>query len=477
MINKSLGKNAALNLIRVVFSLLFPLVTFPYISRTIGPDGYGKVNYCISIVSYFTLFATFGITDYAAREGARVRDNQNKLQILCNQIFSINLLITVITFIFYLIFIDNIPALKNYKMLLIIEGIQLIFIPFSIEWFYTICEDFRYITIRSIIVQFISLILLLCFVKSYEDYYKYALILVLSSSGAGLFNFIHSRKILKIKVTKNIELKKHLKPMIILLGHSIALTIYVSSDTTMLGYFCNDYTVGIYSAASKIYLIVKQLLNAITIVAVPRLSNYLGNHDEYNYRILSNKLIKYLFAFSCPCVVGIACLSKQIMVLIGGNQYTEAGTPLLILAFALFFAVFACLLTQGVLLPRKLEKYILLGSVSSAIVNFSLNFIAIPFWGYNGAAFTTVIAEAMMFLISLYYSRKYLRIEIGKDVMSVLIGSCIIFVICILLNKLIDDIYLYVVVSILVSSITYIFILIKFKHTILDDFFLYLKSK
>lgn len=477
MNNKSIGKNAILNLIRVIFSLLFPLITFPYISRTIGPEGYGKVNYCISIVSYFTLIATFGITDYASREGARVRNDLNKLETLCNQIFSINLFIVLITFLVYFTFIFLMPGLEKYRVLLIIEGIQIIIVPFTIEWFYTIFEDFLYITVRSIVVQLISLLLLLGFVKNSSDYYIYALILVLSSSGAGIFNFIHSRKILKIKFTKKMDIKRHIKPMLILLGHSIALSIYVSSDTTMLGVFCGDYEVGIYSAASKIYLIIKQLLNAITIVAVPRLSNYVGNNDEVGYQILSNKLMKYLFAFSCPCVVGIACLNTQIMVVIGGTEYIKAGTPLFILSFALLFAVFACFLTQGFLLPRKLEKYILFGSVCSAIVNFALNFFAIPYGGYNGAAITTVFAEAIMFFISLYYSKNYLQIDFGKDVISVLLGCGIIVVICMLTNKFIFNVYLIVAFSIIFSVVAYAFILILFRHTIVIDLSRYLVNK
>lgn len=476
MKNKSLGKNALLNLIRVIFSLTFPLITFPYISRTIGPERYGKVNYCISIVSYFTLVATFGITDYASREGAHIRKDKIKLKQFCNQIFSINLIIAAIIFILYVFFIFNSNTLVNYRILLIIEGIQIIILPFTIEWFYTIFEEFSYITIRSIIIQFISLILLICFVKNNSDYYKYALILVLSNSGASVFNFIHSRKILRICFTRKLEIKKHIKPMLILLGHSIALSVYVSSDTTMLGIFCGDYEVGIYSAASKIYLIIKQLLNAITIVAVPRLSNYIGNEEEQSYENLCGKLAKYLFAFSCPCVIGITCLSSQIMVVIGGQEYLKAGEPLLILSGALLFAVFACLLTQGILLPQKLEKYILYGSVCSAIINLAFNFVAIPNCGYNGAAITTVIAEGMMFFISWYYSKRYLKFEFGKEAISVICGCVSIFIVCMLVNKCVSNIYLLVIFAVTASIVTYSFILVIFKHTIILDIYGYIKN-
>ena len=128
---RSVKENTVLNIIRVVCSMIFPLITFPYISRTIGPANYGKVNYCASIVSYFVLVATFGISDYASREGARIRDNRQRLNRFCSEVFSINLYVSMIVSLVYVVFIFCGGQLENYKVLLLIQGIQLMILPFN----------------------------------------------------------------------------------------------------------------------------------------------------------------------------------------------------------------------------------------------------------------------------------------------------------------------------------------------------------
>ena len=90
MRQKSLGVNALLNGIKQCCSIIFPLITFPYISRVLGSDGYGKYSFSSSVTSYFILLAALGIYTYAIREGAKIRDNQKSINQFCSQVFSIN---------------------------------------------------------------------------------------------------------------------------------------------------------------------------------------------------------------------------------------------------------------------------------------------------------------------------------------------------------------------------------------------------
>lgn len=466
---RSVKENTVLNIIRVVCSMIFPLITFPYISRTIGPTNYGKVNYCASIVSYFILVATFGISDYASREGAMIRDNRQRLNRFCSEVFSINLYVSVIVSLVYVVFVFGGRQFENYKVLLLIQGIQLMILPFNIEWFYTVFEDFRYITVRSIAVQVISLLLLICLVRKADDYYIYAAITVLSGCGASVFNFLYARKFMKIKPTIHTNIRTHLRPMIILLGHSIALTIYVASDTTMLGVFCGDYEVGIYSAATRIYLIVKQLLNAMIMVSVPRLSNCIGRADSKSYNHLLNNIFTWLYTLVLPCVVGLFCLGKEVMVLIGGSEYIQSGAPLKILSISLIFAVFACFFTQAILLPNQKEKYILYGSVASAAVNLILNFWMIPHFTYIGASVTTVIAEGVIFGMSYIFSKKYGKVHLNRDVLPVLVGCCMIFIWCIICKKMFNNNLIIVVSSILGSGVFYLLTLMIGKHPVICE--------
>ena len=91
MKKRSLGLNAFLNGVRSVLNLLFPLITFPYVSRVLSVSGIGIYNFSNTYVSYFILIAGLGIATYAVREGAKYRENQDKINKFVSQVFSLNM--------------------------------------------------------------------------------------------------------------------------------------------------------------------------------------------------------------------------------------------------------------------------------------------------------------------------------------------------------------------------------------------------
>ena len=266
MNTRSMAKNAALNTIKTIMAMVFPLITFPYASRVLQVDNIGKVNYAASIISYFSLLAGLGIKTYAIREGARIRDNKVALEKFTNQMFTINMVSTVISYLLLAGLVCFAPSLESYKTLIAIQSINIIGTTIGIEWLYTIVEDYYYITMRSILVQFVSMLLLFALVHSKEDYIIYASISVFATTASYVFNFIHARKIVQVKLTKNVDIAKHLKPIMMIFAMSIATTIYVNSDTTMLGILGGDYYVGVYSTSTKMYSILKNVMSASILV-------------------------------------------------------------------------------------------------------------------------------------------------------------------------------------------------------------------
>ena len=206
-------------------------------------------------------------------------------------------------------FVDK---LKSYNIVIGILSLEILLATLSVVWIYNIYEDFGYITFVTFILQFVSIILMLLFVHSADDLYKYVIISVISSSGSGLFMFFHARKYVQLHLVKKPPLK-HLKPIMIVFSTTIAATIYISSDTTILGWLTDDYQVGIYGTAAKIYKIVKQVLNAVVAVVIPRFAFYIGTQEKDKILQLGRKLIDYMVAICCPAMVGLFCLSKPIV--------------------------------------------------------------------------------------------------------------------------------------------------------------------
>lgn len=236
MKNKNLGINSLLNVIKATLSIIFPLITYPYAIRVLGADGVGKVSYANSIVSYFALVAMLGMVTYGIREGAKVRNSTNKLQKLTNELFSINLLSTVVAYTGFIICLIFVPQFVAYRIVLLISSLTIIFQVIGFEWINIAFEDYLIITVRSIVSNIVCLFLLLILVRDREDYNIYAFISSLPIIINSIWNFFYIRKYVHPRFTVNLNLKTHLKPLTIIFFNTITALIYVNADITMLGW-------------------------------------------------------------------------------------------------------------------------------------------------------------------------------------------------------------------------------------------------
>lgn len=414
---KNIGINAVLNVIRQGLNVLFPLISYPYALRVLGVESIGKVNYCSSIIGYFSYIAMLGITNYAIREGARIKDDKNEFERFTSQIFTINTLSTILSYILLALTILVFNKLYCYKEILLIQSISIGLTTLGVDWINSVYEDYFLLTIRSIITNVISLVLLFVFVNSEKDYCIYALLTVISNGIICITNLYYCRRYTKIRFTININLKKHIKPILILFSNAIAVTIYVNVDTTMLGIIKGDYSVGIYSAAVKVYNIAKNIIAAIYIVSVPRLSLFAGNEQWDDYKKLCTNIICSIMIVLLPFGIGLVCLSSEIMKLVGGNAYDDSAIILSILGISLIFAIFGGFLTVAVNITLKREKISLMATGISAIVNLLLNLFFIPILDSIGAAITTLLSELLICVycfIRLPNKEQYLNIQIVK---------------------------------------------------------------
>lgn len=465
MKKKSIGINAIVNGVKTLLSIAFPLITYPYISRILQVENLGKYNFSYSIIDYFYLFSALGIATYAVREGAKYRNSRKEISRFASEVFTINVFSTVISYIALFALLASSGKLQAYKTIIIVLSISMVFTTVGCEWVYTIYEEYLYIALRTLAFQLLSLILLFVLVRSKDDVIKYAFIIVISNSGANLINLLGLKKYCKIRVCFSKNILIHLVPILILFANSIATRIYVNSDITILGLLTNDYKVGIYTIASKIYSITKQVLSAVIIVSIPRLSLLWAEHKKKEYDELANRILYMLVTLVIPATVGLFALSKQIVLLISTKEFISAYIPLGILSGALFFCLFNWFFTSCVLIPAKREKKVLLATISSAAINVMLNFILIPYIEESAAALTTLIAEACSLLICVWNSRDIISIKFNlRDICSTALGSIYILIICSVVKNNINNSLLCIVVSIVVSVVGYAAILFLMKN-------------
>ena len=486
MKERSIRLNALLNGLRSVLNILFPVITFPYVSRVLSVKGIGIYNFSNSIVSYFLLIAGLGINTYAIREGAKLRENQSKITQFASQIFTINILSTGLAYLFLFICLIIFSKLHSYLLCILIFSLQIFFTTIGTEWLYQIYEDYSYITVRSIIFQILSLILLFTFVRGPQDYFKYAAITVFSAVGSNILNFIHARQYCHIQLVWHFDWKIHLGPIIILFFANIANMIYVNSDITVLGLMKNNYVVGIYSVSSKVYQIIKNLIAAILIVTIPRLAMLFGKHRMGEYKDILIKLSNILILLALPASTGLFMLAREVVLIISGPKYLRSINSLQILCFAYIFSILAWILSDCVLIPAKREKCVLKSMSTSAVLNVVINVILIPFWNENAAAFSTVLAEMCMFIVNYHYAKDIVKdVFISKTLLHTFISSIIgcigIVIICILCNLSFQSLIIKTILSIVLSVIMYGAILIllnnKFAVAMLNRAKMILKDK
>lgn len=236
MKNKSIKVNALLNGFRTILNLLFPLITFPYVSRILSVNDIGKYNFSNSIVTYFLLIAALGIDKYAIREGTKYRDNRKRFSKFASDLFSLNVISTLFSYLLLAVFLVLSVKAYDYHTCILILSIQIFFTTLGTEWIYSIYEEYTYITVRSIIFKLISIALLFIFVRREGDYLAYTIITVIASVGANILNFVNARKFCDIKLHfKGVNWKSMVVPVLIIFASNVAIQIYVNADITMLG--------------------------------------------------------------------------------------------------------------------------------------------------------------------------------------------------------------------------------------------------
>lgn len=471
MKKKSLGVNAILNGLRNMLNLLFPLITFPYVSRVLSVRSIGIYNFSNSIITYFLLIASLGISVYSVREGAKYRDNKEELGKFASEVFSINIVSTIVSYLLLILLTISIPKLSSVSTVIAIFSLQIAFTTLGTEWIFSIYEEYAYITLRSIFFKLISLLMMFVFVKNKNDVAMYAAITVFATVGSNVLNYIKAKRIITFNFTLDMNLKRHIKPIMIIFASNIAVLIYVNSDITLLGFFKSSYDVGLYSVSVKIYSLVKTVLSSILIVTIPRLSMLWGKEKYEEYFKVLKQIYNVLLILIVPAMIGIISMSKQIILVISGNKYVEASVSLKILSVALIFSIISWLFNECVLIPTKLEKYTFYGTFTSALLNIILNIFFIGKWGINAAATTTVVSELIGMILSVYFARDIVKIgELVENHLGCIVGSVAIYVECSIINIFIYNAFISVIVSIIVSLISYVTILIIFKDKVTVGF-------
>jgi len=461
----SLKTNVLLNYINTITGIIFPVITFPYASRVLLPDGIGLVNFQTSIINYIVLFTSLGIPLYAVKEVAKLRDNiqlRNKTTI---EITLLSLLLCLCGyFVVYLIGI-YVPQINTEKSLFFILSSTILFNAIGVQWFYQAIEDFRFITIRAVAIRTLAALSLFVFVKDKTDYIIYGAITVGSTVGNNLINFIHLRKYISTPSLKGVKLQifKHLKPALHIFVLNLIISIYIQLNTIMLGFIDGDFAVGIYSAGNKIPHIVLSLVTSMGVVLLPRCSHLVSSGNFSEFESVCNKAISLVLALALPFVAGLLLLAEPIINIFCGQDFISSVNVIYWTAPIILFIGLTNTIGIQILYPQGKENIVIISTLGAAIANLCLNLVLIPRYSAVGAAVSTFIAEFIVLAIQVIVGKKYIPTKLFSKQNSLYLNATLVMAIFILpIFFFIQNDWLQIILSFLVGSTVYgLFLYIK----------------
>ncbi len=463
---KSVKINYIYNMIYQVLILVMPLITAPYVSRVLEPSGVGIAGYTISIVTYFILFGSLGISVYGQREIAYYQDNKEERSKIFFELLSLKMIAMTASMVLFYIFFARSGEYSAYYKILLLEMVANVF---DIVWFYQGMERFKKTALRNAVIKIISLIAIFTFVKTQNDINKYLYIYCFTSLFSNLSLWYRVNKY--IEIPEQINIFRHFKKTLVLFIPQVAIQIYTVLDKTMIGSILGDMSqVGYYEQIQKIIKISLTVVTSMGVAMLPRIANCYATNDTKKIKEYINKAFSFSLCISIPMAFGMMAVASKFVPSFFGEEFSPAIPLLKIMSLITIFISLSNVIGIQYLLPTKKEKYYTISVITGAVVNFILNYFLIKCYKSLGATIATVIAEFIVTAIQFYLVRKEFKvIDVIKMSKNYLIAGFIMFVVVSYLNT--TDIFIRSVTIVLetgIGAIIYVLLL----YILNDKFFI-----
>lgn len=388
---------------------LSQLITYPYVTRTLGVTNLGHCNFVQSYVQFFLLFSALGISTLGVREIAKLNGDHDAISQRFSQLFLLNAITTTIALIVYISIAFSISQFASYHKLLFIGIFNIFFSLFNIEWFFRGIENFKYITLRTLFVRLVYIALIFLLVNDESDYLTYYALGVGSVIVNSTINWGYSKKFVTLQFQAFKSILIYFKPNAII-GIQILLLSYNSTiNPVLLGMLSNDMEVGFFTTASKLTLIVLLFYNAYTLALIPRISALVGIDDRNNAISLVKKSYRLLYMIALPLVILIEIYTPEVVLLIAGSGYEGAILPMRIALPIIIIGGISQITINQVLIPNNCERITLITACVGVMVCIVLNFVLIPILSSVASAIAWIVTEIIMAVTTLIYMRKYLN--------------------------------------------------------------------
>lgn len=447
----SVKKNFLYSFALTSVNYIVPLLVFPYVSRILGVSNIGICDFVDSVINYFVLFSMMGISTLGIREIASAGKNREKRSRVFSSLFLLNAITTTFAIFILLIAVQMVGSLKEYKEMFYIGAVKLCFNFCLIEWLYKGVEDFRFITIRSVIIRILYCISVFIFVRERNDYGIYFLLTTLTIVVNAVINLLYSRKFVQFTF-KGLCIKKYIIPFVILGCYLLITSMYTTFNVAYLGFVSDKVEVGLYSTSHKLYALILSVFTAFTGVMMPHMSSLLAEGKVNEFKLYISKSFSILCSLSIPVIIVGVFLGGEIIRLFAGPEYEGAILPFKLAMPMLLIVGLEQILIVQVLTPAKKDKNILINAGLGAVVGVLLNVLLDKQFGAIGATITWIASEIVVLISAGIAVKKRVGISLNynrflKTLFSYIPSICLSLLICAFSHAFIVKIALIVLVN------------------------------
>lgn len=439
-----------------ILMLVVPLLLSKYVTSIFTKDVLGVYSYSYSIANNFVIIGMLGIQKYGTRIIAQSKINNTALRKTFWSLLYVHLIGCCLSLFTYFVMCTFIQ--KNIYIFLI-QGLFVASIIFDITWLFYGLEDFRSVVLKNGAVKILEIVLIVAFVKTNSDLWKYTLIM----SGSVLLGQVvmipQAIKLIKPITVSKSDMIKHLKPMLILSISVIATSIYASIDKTILGLLSEgkEGSVAIYDYSEKIIKIPLTIIASTGTVMLPRMSALLSQKETAKARNYISNSVIIISMLAIGAAFGISSISRNFVTLWYGTEYNDCINTIVFLSPLIFLVSFGDIIRSQYLIPQNKDKEFTISVVCGSLLNLVLNIVLIPLLDINGAILSTLIAETIICLGQFFIARK--ELPIGRYLLEPIPFVSIGLVMILINNTILTYLgirYLCVLCQIVVGGIVYL---------------------
>jgi O-antigen/teichoic acid export membrane protein len=410
----STQKNVFYNILFALAQVLLPLITFPYLARTLGPTYLGTLNFAESIAHYFVLLAAVGIPVYGVRMIAKHSDNKIELSKTFLELFLINLLIASVIAICFGFAIFFIPKLSADSVLFTWSLAFFFCQTFLFEWFFAGLNQFKFIALRYFFIRILFILSVFVFIKTNTDYSKYMVLQVGASVLVALVNIKYMLKyiILNKNILSALNLTKHIKPLLTLFLTIFSISIYLSLDTVLLGFLADNESVGYYSSVLKLNKIIIAVLAAVSAAMFPKITNLYQSGEIQKFTEIIRKGFYFIISMGIPIMIIVMGCATQIVFIVLGNGYERSVLPLQISAPLILIVSMSSIFGFQILNALSKDKEILKSAIIGMVLSIGLTFMLVSKFKEIGEAITILLTELAVCGAFIYFSKKYYNMKL-----------------------------------------------------------------